>query len=52
MHVAATEVSPARSVCLTAQSSSLQRFTHKNYMKTKIVVGAICTVLEDIIETY
>lgn len=36
--VAATVLSPACSVRLTVQSCSLQRFIHKTYMKTKIVL--------------
>ncbi len=40
--------------CLQWQRSRVHcsEFTHKNYMKTEILLGDICTVLEDIIENY
>ncbi len=50
--VAATAVSPVRSVRLTAQSCSLQPFYTQKLYEAKIVFGDIRTVLEDTIENY
>lgn len=42
-----TMVSPVRFVRLTAQFRSLQRFYTQKLHETKILLGDMCTVLED-----